>query len=229
MEGDEGTACSLRRDADSGALLAQASAERIRIKPFVSDGAMSAQAWQQRFDGMQVVTLSGDDTERDGPTAGIHDRGQFGVDPAFRAPDRLRGLAATRIRTVLVKLDMRTVDVAQLAFRVFCRQRQHVREQPGCTPAPETRVHRTPRAEGRRQIAPRHTGAQYIEDRCDHEPVVFRRSTTQVAPAGFSPRPLNFFSPSQSGSGSSNRGTGFMRALRSSRRPTGSFDFENTP
>jgi hypothetical protein len=50
-----------------------------------------------------------------------------------------------------------------------------------------------------------------------------------VPPAGFPPRPVNFFSPSHSGSGSSNRWSGFMCALRSNLRATGSIDFENTP
>lgn len=105
---------------------------------------------------------------------------------------------------------------------------QHLREQARRAPPSKPSVNRTPRVKYSRQIAPWNACAQNIDDSAEHDAIVLRRTPSQRPPARFGPRPVNFFSPSHNGSGSSHRWTGFMRALRSVRCARSSSDFEDT-
>lgn len=220
---------SLRRNADAGLLAVELSAERIGIEALVCDRTMPAQTRQQGFDRMQVVSLASGQTKGDGATSAIHDGCELGVDTALGAPDGLGGLPTAGIRAVLMQLDMRAVEVPQFALCARGDQGQHASKQSRRAPASEASVNRTPRTEAVWQVSPWNPCAQNVEDRGDHDPVVFRRPAPARPPAGFWPRTVNFFSPSHTGSGSSHRSMSFMRALRSSPCFTGSIDFENTP
>jgi len=214
------------RDAHPCALSAQPRAECVGIEALVCDGSIPAQAGQKGLDGIQIVTLSSCQAERNGSSLTVHDCRQLRVDPPFRATDSLCGLAAARIRSVLVQLDMRAVNVTKLAFCGRRHEREHPSKKTRGAPTPKPCIHRSPWAEVRRQVTPRNTGAQDVENGADHKPIVLRRSSSQAAPAGFRPRTVNFFNPSHRGSGSSQRRTRFMRTLRST---FGSIAFEYTP
>ncbi len=221
------------RNTHACALPAKSGAERIRIERFVGHGAAAAQTGQERLDCIQIVALASGQSKRHGAPVTFHNRRQFGVNAALGASDCLRGLPAARIGAGLMQLDMRAVDVAQLAFRVSRHQCEDAREESGGTPAAETRVDRTPRTKPRRQIAPRDPGAQDEEHRRDHEPVIFRWPATAPHCANlpeprFAARPVNFFSRRHTGSGISARSIAFMRRLRSLRF-TLVPPFEDTP
>ena len=229
MESDLSAPRSFGRNTDAGALATQLGPKRIGIEAFVRNGAVPAQMRQQRFNRVQIVAWSCGQPQRDGPATCVHNGCQLRIDSAFGPTDGLRALPAAWIRAMLVQLDVRTVEVTQFALRSARKAREHPAKQPDRTPATETRIDRTPRSKVRRHVAPWHSGAQNVKHRRYHEPVVFARSTSAAPPAGFGPRTVNFFSPSHNGSGSSQRWTGFMRALRSFRPPLGSSDFEYTP
>ena len=229
MESHRPAARAFRRDANARALSAQPRAESIGIEALVGDGAMTTHAGQQRFDGDQVMSLPGRDPECDGTTAPLHNGGQLGVDAAFGAPDGLGRLSAPRIGPILMQFDMRAIEVPQLARGACGDHGQHPCEQPGGTPAAKTRVDRTPRTKSLRQVAPGQTGAQHKEHRRDHAAVILRRPAPQLPPARFSTRPVNFFSPRHTGSGSSHREIAFMRALGSTSARLVPSDFAHTP
>ena len=228
VEGNGPAARAFPWDADARALPTQPRAKRIGIEALVRHRAVTTQARQQGFDRIQIMALSGGEAERHGASTGVDDGRQLRIDATFGATDRLRGLSAARIRAVLMQLDMRAVEVPQLALGGRRHESEKPTEKTGCAPAPEPRIDRTPRTKVRRQVTPGNTGAQNIEHRADHEPVVLGRSPSARAPAGFRPRTVNFFSRSHKGSGSSQRRIRFMRALRSTCPPPSSVDFENT-
>ena len=229
VEGHRPPARTFGRDADARALSAQTGAKSISIETLVADDPPAAHAGKQWFDGVQIMTLAFGQPERHGPPAAVNDRRQFGVDATFRAPNCLLGLPAAGIRAVLVQLDMRTIDIAQLPLRALREDRQHAREQPRGTPAAEARVDRVPRTKVGRQVPPRNPGAQNIEHGGDHKLIVFGRPTPARPAAAFGAFTVNFFSRRHNGFGSLQRSINFMRTLRSSPAFVRSIDFENTP
>jgi hypothetical protein len=159
------------------------------------------------------VALAFGQPERDCPPASVSDCGQLGIDAALGATDRLGGLTAARVRSVLIQLDVRTMDIPELT-RGSCRhKRQDPREKFISTPSTKPGVHRAPGSKLPWQVAPRDTRAQDKENRRNHEPVVFRRMFPHRPPAGFAPRAVNFLRRCHNGTGSSLRRTSFMRTL----------------
>ncbi len=112
MEGDACATRSLRRDADTGPLPPEASAEHICVEAFVGDRTMSSETRQERFHRVQIVPLAGSRAKRHSASVAIDDGCKLRIDPAFGTTNCLRRLAARRIRAVLVQLDVRAVDVA---------------------------------------------------------------------------------------------------------------------
>lgn len=209
------------RDANTCALLAKPGAKRVGIEAFVADGAPAPQRRQEWVDGVQVVALASGQGDRHSPAATLHDGRELGIEAAFGTTHRLRSLAATRIGAVLVQFDVRAVNAAQAAHCAACDQGEDLREEADGAPAPEPRIDRTPRAETFRQIAPWDSRAQHVENRGEHESIVFRRPAptshcANLPSAHLGARPVNFFSRPQSGSGNCVRSIGFMRPLRSS-------------
>lgn len=149
----------------------------------------------------EVMARSSRQVEGDCPSASIHHGGQLAVEPALGAPNRLAGLAAARVRTVLMQLDVRAIQMPQLPHRFLRDELEHPRPQPARAPPPPTRVNRTPRPKLRRHVTPRTSRPHHIPHRRDHPPVVLRRPPSLPARSGFSPAQLNFLSRLQSGSG----------------------------
>ena len=73
---------------------------------------------------MLVVLRSGGEAERDCSSVAIHQRGELGVEPALGPAHRLRALSARRIRSVLMQLDVRAIQMVQLTGRSFCQAGQ---------------------------------------------------------------------------------------------------------
>lgn len=228
VESDGSAAVPLRRDAESSTLPTESCAERISIEALVGNRLAVPQGGQQWFNRVQIVPLSRGDSQGDGATPRVNNRGELGVNASLGATDRLLRLAPGGVGAVLVQLDVRAIDVTELAISVLRDQLQHPGEQIRATPAPKPSVDRTPRSERRRQIPPGHARAQNVEDATDNRAVILRRSSSPRPPAGFGPQLVNFFSPSHTGSGSINRWIEFMRAVRSTPRTLCSSDFEYT-
>jgi len=229
VERDGVTARAFWRDAGAGALTPQFGAQGIGVEALVADGSATAQAAEQWIDGVQIMPLALGQTERNGTSATLHNRGELGVDATLGATDRLGRLAAARVRSILMQFDVGAIEMPQLTGGSDRHQRQHAREQSARTPTPKPRVDRTPRSKLLRQIAPRQTGAQDVEYRGEHEPIILRRAAPLTPSTGFAASAVNFFSLRHNGSGSSLRNVSFMRALGLPRSFSVPSDFANTP
>jgi hypothetical protein len=119
------------------------------------------QATAQGFDGKEIVALALCQSEGDGAPATLDDGRQLGVDPSFGSTGRLCGLSAAGIRSILVQLDGRTVEIAQFSFRAPRDGCEHANEQSRRTPALEARIDRIPRTKTPRQIPPLLTPGSY--------------------------------------------------------------------
>jgi len=145
----------------------------------------------------------------------IHQRGKLGVESALRPAHRLGALSARGIRSVLMQLDVRTIQVAELPGRAFGQAGQQPVPKPAGTPAAEPGVDRVPRTVALRQIPPRHTRAQQVPQGGDHQPIVLGRPPAYCAIlpcTRFGATQLNFFSRRHNGSGNSKRFSVFIRA-----------------
>jgi hypothetical protein len=111
MKGHWPTARALRGDADPRTLPAQARAKRVGIEAFVGNCATVAQAGQERLDRVKIVTLALGQAERDGSTTSLNDRGKLGINSTLCATDRLGGLTAARVCTVLMQFKVRAIDM----------------------------------------------------------------------------------------------------------------------
>jgi len=176
-------------NAATGALGAEAGAEDISIEAFVSDDPTAASTGQHRFDCVLVVLRSGSDTERHGPAARVDEGRELGVQSALGPAHRLRRLPASGIGAMLMELDVRAIQMPQLAHRTLGQHGKHPGEQSAFAPASIAGVDRLPRSITLGQIAPRHTGSQHEEDRAEHQSVILRRPTTSSSPCANLPSP----------------------------------------
>ena len=183
---------------------------------------------------MLVVLLPRSQTESHGPATRIDNRRQLGVQAAFGPAHCLRGLSARGIGPVLMQFDVRAVQLPQFTRGVGRQQGEHPGEQAGGSPATVAGIDRTPRSEALRQITPRHSRPQDVEQGAEHHPVIFRRPASArhcaITPSpGFGPTQVNFFSRFHSGCANSNR-LGYIIALPPTRLALpGSTRFEYTP
>lgn len=177
MEASRVPSAAFRRDAAAGPLGAQSDAEDVGVKALVGHDPAVPHAGQHRDHGMLVVLLAGGETDREDPTPRIDDRREFGIQTAFGAAHRLRGLTAPGIGSMLMQFDMGAVQVPQFPYGPIGQDREHPGEQPAVAPAAVTRIDRTPGSVARRQITPRHTRAQNEKHCAEHHPVVFGRPT----------------------------------------------------
>ena len=161
-------------DADHAARAGHVTTEGVGIKAAISDGPLSAQMTLERRAGPQVVLLAGCKMEPNGAPNSIDDSGQLRIEPSLCAAHRLDGLAAPRIGAVAVNLDKGAIQAADLTVGRRAEFGEQSRPQSRCAPPSVSGVDRTPRAEPRREISPRHTGTEDIPHRGDHESVVFR-------------------------------------------------------
>ena len=109
-------------DADAGALAAQPRAKGVGGEALVANAPPPPQATEQRLDGEEIVALPLSQAECDGAPATLDDGCQLGVEPSFGASDGLCSLSAAGIRPILVQLDVRTIDRAQLPLSRPSRQ-----------------------------------------------------------------------------------------------------------
>jgi hypothetical protein len=124
---------------------------------------MAAQAGQERLDRVKIVTLALSQAERHGSPTSLNDRGKLRIDTTFSASNRLGSLAAARVRTVLVQLDVRAIDMPQLTCGSRCDQRQHPGEQTQQHTSAETASR--PRSTGRTAQEGRATGCPFARRR----------------------------------------------------------------
>lgn len=129
-----------------GECCAQLGAESIGVEALVGHDAVMAQTPPQWSHGEQVVLRAGGQGDRNRPTRLIRDGGELGIQAAFGPPDRLRQLAARRIGSVLMQLDVRAIQVPQPAFGAPSQSGQQTVPQATRRPASPARVDRTPRA-----------------------------------------------------------------------------------
>jgi hypothetical protein len=76
----------------------------------------------------------------DCPASRLYGGRQFGVEASLAAPDRLAQLAARRIGAVLVQLDVRAIQVPELAGGFLRQLRQQPGEEPASAPAAEAGI-----------------------------------------------------------------------------------------
>jgi hypothetical protein len=111
VKGHRPEARALCRDTAPCPRSARKNPKGVGVEAFLGDGATAAQAGQKRLGRVKIVTLSLSQTKRDGPPASLNDCSQFRVDSTFGTTDRLGGLAAGRVRTVLMQFDVGTIDL----------------------------------------------------------------------------------------------------------------------
>ena len=105
----------------------ESRAKGVRVEALVTDRAFPAQGRQERLDGFEIMARSGSHVEGDCPAPPIHHGGQLGVEPAFGASNRFAGLAAARVRTVLMQLYVRAIQMSQLSHRFLRDESEHPR------------------------------------------------------------------------------------------------------
>jgi hypothetical protein len=150
----------------------QAFSKTIAVVAFVGDGM--AVRWQHQILGRDYVgTLTGCQNHLRGTPATINQRGQLGVKPAFGASNGLILLAASGFGRILVNLD---VEMTQSAGGAFGKQIQNGRPRSCITPTSPPGIHRTPFGKVSGQVAPRATGAQQMNHRLKHLPMILGRS-----------------------------------------------------
>jgi hypothetical protein len=213
VKGHWPTAKASRRDTDPRTLCAKARANRVGIETSIGDSAAVAQAGQEPFDSVKIVTLALGQAERHGSPTSLNNRGKPRIDSTFGATNRLGSLAAARVLTVLMPFDVRAIDMPQLTCGSCRDHRKHPGEESLGTPATKPRIDRSPRAKLLWQIAPRDTRSQDAEYRVVHKPIIFRRSPAQRPPAGLFTRAVNNSSLRHNGTGSSQRRISFMRQV----------------
>ena len=190
MERRRATARTLWRDADPSVLATQSRTKVVGVEAFVADDTPLPQATKQRFDGEEIVALALSQSECDGAPTTLDDGRQLGVDPSLGSADGLCRLSAAGIRTILVQLDVGTIDIAQFPLRALRDSREQAGEQSYRAPTSEARVDRTPRTKALWQIAPRNAGAQDVEHGREHDFIVLGRPTPARPPAAFGARSL---------------------------------------
>jgi len=70
-----------------------------------------------RFERLNLAALPGQQTQRDGSTIAVDQRGQLGIESALGQPDALGLLSTGRIGAVLVELDEGGFDKTRAATR----------------------------------------------------------------------------------------------------------------
>ena len=167
-----GTPSSAGRDAYAPAHRGDVRAQLVTVLAFVTHHLFAGRE-HLVFSGDHVGSLARGQRQLQRATLGIHARGQLGVESAFGATDGLILLATRRVARILMHLDVRRVQTFERSVGLLGQQIQNLRPEQRLAPASPARVNRTPRSEV--QITPRTTGAQHMNERFDHVPVIFGR------------------------------------------------------
>src|SRR4029077_5486970 len=75
------------------------------------------------------------------------------------------------------------VDHHVFVVGIARQQSENALKNPAFRPSAETLMHALPRAEARRQIAPRHTGPEAVQNRLNEQPVIRCRAANVPLPA----------------------------------------------
>lgn len=202
VKGEGMATTGLCRDADADPERIKFLREGTSVEAFVSDEPSTSQGWEQRFNGELIMTLSTVQDAGYQATAQIDGSGQFAVQSSFGFAYGLSGLAATRVGSVLMHFDVRTIDESQRATRLAREATQDLGPQPDCDPPTPSRVDRIPRPISLGQIPPWRSGTHDPADRRDHQLVIFTRPTPHTlacTAAEYRTSYINFFSRLHSG------------------------------
>jgi hypothetical protein len=154
--------------------------ECVRIEAAIGDRMLVSQERQQREDRLEVVLLTRGEAEPNWATQRVDHGGKLRVDASFRPANSLERLPTRRVGSVLVKLDMRAIKMAQLPRRITGKLLEELLPQSTRTPSSPSSVDRAPRTITSRQVAPRHSRAQNVPDGSDHDAVVLAWSPSNV-------------------------------------------------
>jgi hypothetical protein len=154
--------------------------ERVRIEAAISDRVLVPKDWHQWKDRLEVVLLTRSQAEPDRSTHRVDHGGKLRVDPTFRAANGLERLPTRRIGSVLVKLDVRAINMAQLPRRITGKLLEEPGPEATRTPSSPSSIDRAPRTITSRQVAPRYARAQNVPDGCDHDAVILAWSASNV-------------------------------------------------
>jgi len=102
------------------------------------DDPLALERVQDSVNGFQVVPLAWGTTFGYGGAVAVHHCGQFRVQTALGATDRLRVLATGRVGPVLVQLDVRAVQMTQLTTGIAG---EHLLPKSALIPPALWRVH----------------------------------------------------------------------------------------
>ena len=173
-------ACA-RRNAHAPAQRADVFAKLVAVIALVRHHAF-AFGKHLVFRRHDVGSLAGRERELHRAPPRIDTRGELGVEPAPGATDGLILLAALRVGSVLMHLDVRGIQTFERAVRPLGQHVEDLRPEQRVAPTAPARVNRAPRTEVRRQIAPRTTRAQHMNHPFEHEPMIFGWSSAATAP-----------------------------------------------
>lgn len=136
------------------------------------------------------VLGSGRQTKRHGPATRIDEGRQFSVQSTLGVPHRLGRLSSPGIGSMLMQLDVRAIQMPQLALRVLGQDPEPLGEKAAGTPAPIARIDRGPRSVALRQISPSDARSQPQKNPSEHQTLVLGRPTTRAPGWANLPSPL---------------------------------------
>ena len=114
----------------------------------------------------------------EGASPAIDHCGELGVESTFGSAHRLGRLSPSRVGAMLMKLDVRAVEVPQSSDGFAAKLRKNAREQAFAAPKPEPTVNGLPFAVALRQVSPRTAGAQHEKDAAQNQSVILPRSSS---------------------------------------------------
>lgn len=150
---------SSRRNADGRAGVGKILSEIFGVESAITNNPATAEHWEQRFAGAQVVLGPGREMKTVRAPDAVNHGGEFGVKSALGPTDRLGGLASHRIGPILMNLNVGAVDAADPTTGIAAKGRDQTGPEPRSTPSSEARVDGALRAKPRWKIPPRHAGA----------------------------------------------------------------------
>jgi len=97
---------------------AKRGVERVFIKTAIGDRMLVSEHWYHRNDRLEVVLLTLSQGEPNRSTQRADHGGKLRIDASLRPADRLDRLLTRRVGSVLVKLDVRAIEMAKLPRRI---------------------------------------------------------------------------------------------------------------
>lgn len=145
-----------------------------------------------------VVDVPRCDEQFQRPAVEIDKSVQFGVSPTSTCPNSLAVSVLKRRRAVLMNSYVRAVDEAQSPFGALGEFVKNPRPNSLHVPSAEAAIDGLPRSESTRQVSPRVTASENVEDPFEDLPQIALRSTRLGPGRGTLPASINFFSLFQS-------------------------------